>query len=77
MTIAGERMSLTLTGTETALMGEALLARRVSLVQKVKSQLCVPITGGGGVTKDLWTPAPLHKGLNDPARQSTDINVEF
>lgn len=34
MTIAGERMILTLTGTETALMDEALQAQKVSLVQK-------------------------------------------
>lgn len=34
MTIAGERMSLTLIVTEIALMDEALQAQKVSLVQK-------------------------------------------
>lgn len=36
MTMAGERMTLTLTVTGIALMEEALQAQKVSLVQKVK-----------------------------------------
>lgn len=35
MTIAGERMTLTMTVIEIALMDEALQAQKVSLVQKV------------------------------------------
>ena len=65
MTTAGERMTLTLTATETALMDEVL-------VQKVKSQQCVPVTGAS----QLVTPLLPHKGLSDPARPSTDVNVD-
>lgn len=36
MTIAGERMTLTLTVTEITLMDEALQAQKVSLEQKVR-----------------------------------------
>lgn len=44
-TMAGERMTLTLTVTEIALMDEALRAQKVSLVQKVKQQKqFIPIT---------------------------------
>lgn len=46
MTMAGERMTLTLTVTEIALMDEALQAQKVSLVQKVKQQKrFIPVTG--------------------------------
>lgn len=47
MTIAEERMTLTLTVTGIALMEEALQAQKVSLVQKVKQQKqFIPITDG-------------------------------
>lgn len=66
MTITGERMTLTWTGTETALTEEVL-------VQKVRSQQCVfPLLG----ESHSWTPAPPHSGLSDPARQPTDVHVD-